>query len=412
MAGDLNPSFTFDVGQGNDHISPWEFSGEFYSHTLHARCRCMAGLRLKMQQFLPSSSSVIITHFNITNAYFSRASFFFNNKQGALAQATAGTGTTIDDKIQRQLKTSGGPRRPIGNNTNNNNNSNNRNNGGRDRSKSKTVPIDQEDNEDDDDEDSDDSDEEPLPGEVDPSSEEDEEEEEKEDMEDDDSEDEAMEKERTALAKKKTVVFVDDDDSEEEIDDDDAEEMEESDDEEEDTEEKKKIRPDHNKITATSKNGKAFYDPTPQDTSFSTSGGFSSLHLSRPLLKACESLGYTTPTPIQAACIPLSLTGRDICGSAVTGSGKTAAFALPLLERLLHRNRRIAATYVLILTPTRELAAQVHSMVSNLAKFTDIRAALVVGGLSLQAQAATLRSTPEIVVATPVSIIHMLLLLL
>ncbi len=62
---------------------------------------------------------------------------------------------------------------------------------------------------------------------------------------------------------------------------------------------------------------------------------------------------------VQAACIPLALTGRDICGSAVTGSGKTAAFSLPLLERLLHRDKRVAATYVLVLTPTRELAVQV-----------------------------------------------------
>jgi ATP-dependent RNA helicase DDX27 len=62
---------------------------------------------------------------------------------------------------------------------------------------------------------------------------------------------------------------------------------------------------------------------------------------------------------VQAACIPLALAGRDICGSAMTGSGKTAAFALPILERLLYRPRQVAATYVLILAPTRELAAQV-----------------------------------------------------
>ena len=64
-------------------------------------------------------------------------------------------------------------------------------------------------------------------------------------------------------------------------------------------------------------------------------------------------------THLQAACIPLALAGRDICGSAVTGSGKTAAFTLPILERLLYRPRQVAATYVLILSPTRELAAQV-----------------------------------------------------
>ena len=108
------------------------------------------------------------------------------------------------------------------------------------------------------------------------------------------------------------------------------------------------------------------------------------------------------PPPFQAAVIPLALMGRDICGSAVTGSGKTAAFALPILERLLHRSRRVAATHALVLAPARELAAQVHSMIVKLAQFTDVRAGLVVGGLSVGAQAAALRARPEIVVATPV----------
>ncbi|GAB4821500.1 hypothetical protein N2152v2_008546 [Parachlorella kessleri] len=148
--------------------------------------------------------------------------------------------------------------------------------------------------------------------------------------------------------------------------------------------------------------GKAngFYAATPEGTTFSAQS-FADLNLSRPLVKACQALGYASPTPIQAACIPLALTGRDICGSAVTGSGKTAAFSLPLLERLLHRDRRVGATYVLVLAPTRELAVQVHSMITRLGQFTDIRAALVVGGLSLNAQAAELKSYPEIVVATP-----------
>lgn len=144
----------------------------------------------------------------------------------------------------------------------------------------------------------------------------------------------------------------------------------------------------------------AFYDSAPKSTKFSASS-FVDLGLSRPLVRACDALGYAKPTPIQAACIPLGLTGRDICGSAITGSGKTAAFTLPILERLLHRDRRISTTYVLILVPARELAVQVHSMIERLAQFTDIRAALVVGGLSLNAQAAALRTGPEIVVGTP-----------
>ena len=143
-----------------------------------------------------------------------------------------------------------------------------------------------------------------------------------------------------------------------------------------------------------------FFDSTPKSTKFAASS-FGDLNLSRPLVRACEVLGYSKPTPIQAACIPLGLTGRDICGSAITGSGKTAAFTLPILERLLHRDKRVNATYVLILVPARELAVQVHSMIERLAQFTDIRAALVVGGLSLNAQAAALRTGPEIVVGTP-----------
>ncbi|KAJ7567763.1 hypothetical protein O6H91_01G006000 [Diphasiastrum complanatum] len=142
-----------------------------------------------------------------------------------------------------------------------------------------------------------------------------------------------------------------------------------------------------------------FFSPA-NGASFSAKS-FIELNISRPLVRACEVLGYQRPTPIQAACVPLALTGRDICGSAVTGSGKTAAFALPLLERLLFRPRRIPATRVLILTPTRELAVQVHSMIEKLAQYTDISCCLVVGGLSTKVQEVALRSHPDIVVATP-----------
>ncbi|VVA40216.1 PREDICTED: DEAD-box ATP-dependent RNA, partial [Prunus dulcis] len=132
---------------------------------------------------------------------------------------------------------------------------------------------------------------------------------------------------------------------------------------------------------------------------------FIELNLSRPLLRACEKLGHTKPTPIQTACIPLALAGRDICGSAITGSGKTAAFALPTLERLLFRPKWVPAIRVLVLTPTRELGLQVLSMIEKLAQFTDIRCCQAVGGLPLKAQEAALRSKPDIVVATPGRII-------
>ncbi|KAL2538158.1 DEAD-box ATP-dependent RNA helicase 28 [Forsythia ovata] len=156
----------------------------------------------------------------------------------------------------------------------------------------------------------------------------------------------------------------------------------------------------HGVPTTSGNDGKSFFSPV-EGVSFHANS-FLELHLSRPLLRACEALGYSKPTPIQAACIPLALTGRDICGSAITGSGKTAAFALPTLERLLYRPKNRPAIRVLILTPTRELAVQVHSMIMKIAQFmTEIRCCLVVGGLSTKVQEAALRSMPDIVVATP-----------
>lgn len=128
---------------------------------------------------------------------------------------------------------------------------------------------------------------------------------------------------------------------------------------------------------------------------------FSDLGLSRPLVKACTALGYAQPTPIQQRCVPMGLSGVDVCGSAETGSGKTAAFTLPVLERLLYRQRRIPAIRVVILAPTRELAAQCFSMVQKLSQYTDITSCLVVGGLSQKNQESALRARPDIVVATP-----------
>ncbi|XP_024030297.1 DEAD-box ATP-dependent RNA helicase 28 [Morus notabilis] len=154
---------------------------------------------------------------------------------------------------------------------------------------------------------------------------------------------------------------------------------------------------DHDTTNAV--DSKSFFAPS--DGASYHANSFLELNLSRPLLRACESLGYVKPTPIQAACIPMALAGRDICGSAITGSGKTAAFALPTLERLLFRPKRIPAIRVLILTPTRELAVQVHSMIDKLSQFTDIRCCLIVGGLPMKVQETALRSMPDIVVATP-----------
>lgn len=128
---------------------------------------------------------------------------------------------------------------------------------------------------------------------------------------------------------------------------------------------------------------------------------FSQLNLTRPILRAVQALGFERPTPIQAKAIPFILEGRDVLGSAVTGSGKTAAYLLPTLERLLYRPKNVAVTRVLVVVPTRELAQQVVAMMEKLAQFTNIRATAIVGGLSISVQAATLRSRPDVVVATP-----------
>ena len=105
---------------------------------------------------------------------------------------------------------------------------------------------------------------------------------------------------------------------------------------------------------------------------------FSQLNLSRPIMRGVAAMGYTQPTPIQAKTIPQALAGKDVCGSAVTGSGKTGAFLLPILEKLLQLPR--GATRALILAPTRELAAQCISMMTSIARFTDLTSCLIVGG--------------------------------
>lgn len=109
---------------------------------------------------------------------------------------------------------------------------------------------------------------------------------------------------------------------------------------------------------------------------------FLTMNLSRPILKALTSMSFNKPTPIQAATIPVALLGKDVVGGAVTGSGKTAAFTIPMLERLLYRDRgkKAAATRCLVLVPTRELAVQCFEVGTKLATHTDIRFCLIVGG--------------------------------
>ncbi|KAJ2082647.1 nucleolar DEAD-box protein required for synthesis of 60S ribosomal subunit [Coemansia sp. RSA 988] len=128
---------------------------------------------------------------------------------------------------------------------------------------------------------------------------------------------------------------------------------------------------------------------------------FTLMNLSRQIMKGLTKLGFSQPTPIQAKTIPVGLLGKDVCGGAQTGSGKTAAFLVPILERLLYRPKDKPATRVLILCPTRELAIQCHNVGTKLAGFTDISLCLCIGGLSLKPQERELRERPDIVIATP-----------
>jgi ATP-dependent RNA helicase DDX27 len=128
---------------------------------------------------------------------------------------------------------------------------------------------------------------------------------------------------------------------------------------------------------------------------------FQGMSLSRPILRGLASMGFTKPTPIQAKSIPIALMGKDVVGGAVTGSGKTGAFVVPILERLLYRPKKVPTTRVVILTPTRELAIQCHSVAMKLAGHTDIKFCLAVGGLSLKIQEGELRLRPDVVIATP-----------
>jgi ATP-dependent RNA helicase RhlE len=124
---------------------------------------------------------------------------------------------------------------------------------------------------------------------------------------------------------------------------------------------------------------------------------FKALNLSDNVLRGVQAAGYTDPTPIQLRAIPVVLGGGDLIASAQTGTGKTAAFALPILNRLGTHGR----TRVLVLEPTRELAAQVDTSFRNFARFTDIRSVAIFGGVGYGVQRSELKRGVDILVATP-----------
>lgn len=130
---------------------------------------------------------------------------------------------------------------------------------------------------------------------------------------------------------------------------------------------------------------------------------FNELGLDKPILKALAAQGYDKPTPIQSKAIPPILEGRDVVGLAQTGTGKTAAFTLPLLQQLARSKNtdRSNAVRVLILSPTRELAAQIHKAVRDYSRNLSLTSTCVVGGMSIKPQRKALAAGVDILIATP-----------
>ena len=130
---------------------------------------------------------------------------------------------------------------------------------------------------------------------------------------------------------------------------------------------------------------------------------FAALGLIEPLLRALDGLGYQNPTPVQAQAIPAVLKGRDLLAAAQTGTGKTAGFALPLLQKLLQEGPQVAANAVraLVLVPTRELAEQVHDSFRAYGQHVPLRTAVAYGGVSINPQMMKLRKGVDVLVATP-----------
>src|SRR5215213_7157096 len=126
---------------------------------------------------------------------------------------------------------------------------------------------------------------------------------------------------------------------------------------------------------------------------------FTSLHLHPNLLKGIRELGFARPTPVQAEAIPAAMAGRDLLACAQTGSGKTAAFLLPIIHRLIDKPRR--TTRALVLTPTRELAAQILEDLNDLAVHTPVTGAAIFGGVGMGPQEHAFRSGVDVLVATP-----------
>ncbi|KAJ3383176.1 ATP-dependent RNA helicase dbp10 [Lobulomyces angularis] len=135
-------------------------------------------------------------------------------------------------------------------------------------------------------------------------------------------------------------------------------------------------------------------------------GGFQSMGLCAPLFKAIQHKGYKIPTPIQRKSIPVIMEGGDVVAMARTGSGKTAAFLIPLIERLKSHSAKVGCRG-LVLSPSRELALQTLKFVKELSKYTDLRAVMLVGGESIEEQFNAIAGNPDIIIATPGRMMHL-----
>ena len=135
-------------------------------------------------------------------------------------------------------------------------------------------------------------------------------------------------------------------------------------------------------------------------------GGFQAMGLNANLLKAISRKGFSVPTPIQRKTIPLLLNGQDVVGMARTGSGKTAAFVVPMIEKLKSHSAQVGSR-ALIMSPSRELALQTMKVVKELGKGTDLKCVLLVGGDSLEEQFSLIAGNPDIIIATPGRFLHL-----
>jgi ATP-dependent RNA helicase DDX54/DBP10 len=138
------------------------------------------------------------------------------------------------------------------------------------------------------------------------------------------------------------------------------------------------------------------------------SGGFQSMGLSKAVFGGVMKMGYKVPSPIQRKVIPLALMGRDVVAMARTGSGKTAAFLIPMLERLGEHSTTVGVRGI-VLSPTRELAQQTMDFLVKLGKLTTLRASLIIGGHNIENQFDALASNPDVVVSTPGRLLHLLM---